>query len=254
MENIQSWIIWSDIQVPFHDERSIKAVEKYMARHSWTGYLNIGDLLDMDSISSFNKGKPGNTEGRFVSEDFAIANDILNRHQQIVWENNPYAKFVLLEGNHEERIDRFLAENPTFKGLFSIEKNLMLKERGFEWIRAWSKGEVYQIGKARFTHGEKVGQYHAKQMVTDYGTSIFYGHTHDMMCIPIAHKGKDDILVGQSIGCLCQYDLPYMRGRASKWQQGFMVLHVMPDGNYTYYTPRIFDHKFIGPDGVLYEG
>lgn len=226
-----------------------------MAAHTWDGYLNLGDFVDMDSISSFNKGKPGNTEGRYISEDFALANKILDRHQWLIWENNPYAKFVMLEGNHEERIERFLAENPTFKGQISLEKDLRLKERGFEWIKSWSKGEFYSIGKAKFHHGEKTGQYHAKQMVTDYGCSIFYGHVHDMMCIPINHKGDhESIHVGQSLGCLCNFDLPYMRGKAHKWQQGFGVFYFQLDGNFTYYTPRIFDHKFIGPDGILYDG
>ena len=32
-----------------------------------------------------------------------------------------------------------------------------------------------------------------------------------------------------------------------------MVLFVLPNGTYTYYTPRIFDHQFIGPDGALYQ-
>ena len=43
-----------------------------------------------------------------------------------------------------------------------------------------------------------------------------------------------------------------MKGKPSNWQQGFMVLFLLPNGNYTYYTPRIFNHQFIGPDGVLY--
>jgi hypothetical protein len=73
-----------------------------------------------------------------------------------------------------------------------------------------------------------------------------------MMAIPRTHKGKSDIIVGQSIGCLCEYDQAYMKGKPSNWQQGFMVLFLLPNGNYTYYTPRIFDHQFIGPDGVHY--
>lgn len=250
---IQKWIVSGDYQIPFHDERSLSAFEKFMAAHTWDGYLNLGDFVDMDSISSFNKGKPGNIEGRYLADDFKIANKVLDRHQQIIWSNNPYAKFVLLEGNHEERVDRFLAENPTFKDLFSIEIQLKLKERKFEWVRSWSKGETFKLGKATFTHGDKIGQYHAKQMVTEYGGSIFYGHVHDMMCIPISYKGEaDKIHVGQSMGCLCKYDLPYMRGKAHKWQQGFGIFYILPDGSFTYYTPRIINNSFVGPDGKYY--
>lgn len=223
-----------------------------MAAHTWDGLLYIGDFLDCVSVSGHDEFNLKDREGRRLKDEFDIANEILDRHQWLIWENNPYAQFVFLEGNHEERVARYINKNPELAGLIDVPICLRLKERGFQWVEAWTKSEDFKIGKATFTHGRKTGQYHAKQMVTDYGRSIFYGHTHDMMCIPIAHKGKDEIMVGQSIGCLCEYELPYMKGRASRWQQGFMVLYVLPDGRFTYYTPRIFEHEFVGPDGVLY--
>lgn len=245
----------SDLQLPFHDQKALNAVEKYMARHSWTGYLNIGDFLDFDQISSFNKENLRALENRRIWKDYEIGNEILNRHQLLVWENNPYAKFVLLEGNHEERMERYLNANPQFEGMIEVEVGLQLKARGFEWIRSWSKGEVYTIGKANFLHGNYTNQYHPAKMAQKYGDSVFYGHTHDMMSHSIASKltpGK--VHVGQSIGCLCEREQSYMKGKPSNWEQGFAVFHFLEDGTYTYYTPRIFNGRFIGPDGVLYDG
>lgn len=211
--------------------------------------------MDFDYISSFNKENLRAVEGKKFLEDYAGANEILSRHQQIVWENNPYAKFVLLEGNHEERVERYLNANPLLEGIIEVEIGLQLKERGFEWIRSWSKGEVYTIGKANFIHGNYTNQYHPAKMASKYGDSVFYGHTHDMMCHAVANRlHPDKVHVGQSLGCLCERDQSYMKGAPSNWQQGFGVFHFLPNGNYSYYTPRIFDHKFIGPDGVLYEG
>jgi predicted phosphodiesterase len=254
MRDIRKWIIMSDMQVPYQDNKALAVVEKYMAAHRWDGYLNIGDFLDMDSISSFNKGKPGNTEGIRIWEDYNTANKILDRHQAIVRKRNPKAEFVMLEGNHEERVGRFFAENPIFKGgPMDVDKALRLKERGFKWVKAWSEGEDYKIGHAHFTHGQYTNRYHAAKMVENYGESIFYGHTHDIMCMPKASKlHPETVLVGQSIGCLCKRDLAYMKGRPSNWQLGFAVFFFLPNGNYTYYVVRIFDYAFVGPDGVLY--
>jgi predicted phosphodiesterase len=249
---IRRWIVSGDYQIPFHDVKALAVFEKYMANHVWDGYLHLGDLMDMDTISGFNKGKPGNVEGRYIVDDFAMTNKMLDRHQQIVWENNPYAKFVLLEGNHEERIDRFISENPVFKGDLDLEKKLRLKDRGFEWVRAWSKGEVFRIGKASFVHGEAASGNHAKKMAEKEDGSIFYGHTHDMICWPVVRRDKTKPHVGQSLGCMCQLEQSYMRGKPSNWQQGFGVFHFLADGTYTYYTPRIINGRFIGPDGVLY--
>lgn len=249
---IESWIILSDLQVPYEDVLSMSAVEKYMAAHRWDGYLQIGDFLDFDSISSFNYGAPRKTRGKFISNDIDRAKKILDRHQAIIRARNRGAKFVLLEGNHENRVERFLDQNPVFEGLLDIPKLLNLHERDIKWVRSWTDGKPYKIGKATFIHGNATGKYHAMKMVEDWGTSIFYGHTHDIMSMPKSRKGLSELIVGQSIGCLC-LEQEYMRGMPTRWQQGFMVLFVMPDGKFTYYIPRIFDHQFVGPDGKLYK-
>lgn len=252
---IERWLVLSDLQVPYHDLRSLSAVEKYMTAHKWDGYLNIGDFLDFDCISSFNKNAPRRKEGKRIWRDIHIANEILDRHQKLVKARNPKAKFVLLEGNHEERLERWLDENPEFDGYLSVPRLLRLEERGVEWIKSWSRGETYKIGKATFLHGNYTNQYHPSKMATKYGDSVFYGHTHDMMCHAVSnHLNANKVHVGQSIGCLCEREQAYMKGKPSNWQQGFMVLYLYPDGNFTYYTPRVFSHKFIGPDGISYEG
>lgn len=252
--NIKKWLIISDLQIPFEDVKALSAVEKYMAAHRWDGLLYIGDFLDFDMISSFNVGKPRLTQNRYIEGDYAHANKILDRHQAIVRKRNPKAKFVLLEGNHEERITRFIDSIPALQGTLEVENGLRLEERGIEWIQCWSKGEVYKIGHATFTHGLYTNKYHAAKMLDAEAASIFYGHTHDMMCIPRTRRDKNDLQVGQSLGCLCEIEQSYMKGKPSNWNQGFGVFFFYPDGTYTYYTPRIFSGRFIGPDGVNYEG
>jgi predicted phosphodiesterase len=249
---IEASLVLSDLQIPFEDPKSLSAVEKYMASRRWDRVVYIGDFIDFDMVSSFNKGAPRRTQGRYIKGDYDYANKILDRHQAIVRKRNPKAEFVLLEGNHEERIERYIDEHPELQGMFEVEEGLRLKQRGIKWVRSWSKGETYQVGKAYFTHGLYTNQYHAKKMADAFGTTIIYGHTHDMMSIPRVIKTKQEIHVGQSIGCLCEYDQAYMKGKPSNWQQGFAVFFTLPNGNFTYYTPRIFEHQFIGPDGVLY--
>lgn len=226
-----------------------------MAAHRWDGYLNIGDFLDFDCISSHNKDSLRAIEGKRILADYDAANAILDRHQKILRARNPKTRMAILEGNHEQRMERYIDANPQMEGMIEVEVGLHLKARRIEWIRSWSKGEDFTIGKAHFVHGNYTNQYHPAKMAAKYGDSIFYGHTHDMMCHAIAAKlHPDKVIVGQSIGCLCEREQSYMKGRPSNWQQGFMVLFKLPDGKYTYYTPRIFDARFIGPDGVLYDG
>lgn len=244
----------SDMQVPYHDKRSLAAVEKYMAAHKWDGYLNIGDFMDFDFISSFNKDSARLIEGKRFWKDYKIGNEILDRHQAIIRSKNKHAQFVMLEGNHEERVERFLNYNPALETLVEVEAGLKLKQRGFKWVRSWTKGDVYKLGKANFTHGQYTNNYHAAKMVNAYGDNIFYGHTHDVMTHAKVQRGNDKTIVGQSIGCLCDYNQSYMKGKPSNWQQAFAVFFVLPSGHFTYYIPRIFNHQFVGPDGEVYSG
>ena len=44
-----------------------------------------------------------------------------------------------------------------------------------------------------------------------------------------------------------------MRGRPSKWQQGFGVFHFQPNGFFNFFQVRIFKHSFIAPEGGYFE-
>lgn len=250
----EAWIIIPDMQVPFHDKRSLAAVEKFMAAHRWDGYLNIGDFMDFDQISSFNKNNLRAIEGRKILKDYEVGNEILDRHQKIIRKKNPDAKFVLIEGNHEYRIERYIDANPQVEGLFEVEHGLKLKERGFEWVRNWTNGDMYTVGKANFVHGQYTSKYHASKMVDNYGDNIFYGHTHDVQSYARTSRGRNTTQVGQSLGCLCTYELSYIKKNPSNWQQAFGVFYFTKGGFFSYYIPRIFSHKFVAPDGVEYSG
>ncbi len=162
----------------------------------------------------------------------------------------------MLEGNHEERMERFFETMPQLKGgPLSVDRAMKFKERGFKWVRSWSKGEIFSLGKANFVHGQYTNQYHPAKMVTKYGDNVIYGQTHDIMSHAIANQmHPEKVIMGQSLGCLCERDQAYMKGKPSNWMQGFGVIHLYPDGKFSLYVVRIFNHRFIGPDGASYEG
>ena len=86
-----------------------------MADNRFDEVIYIGDLLDFNQIAKFTKGQPIQ-ESRNLNEDYKIAGKILDRHISIIKKNNKRAKFTLLEGNHEERIERWVNQNPQAKG------------------------------------------------------------------------------------------------------------------------------------------
>lgn len=248
---IQRWAVLPDCQVPYHDVRSLAAVEKYLAAHRWDGYINLGDLCDFNEISRYNEGFPGRVKER-VDQTFAAVNAILDRHQSIIRARNKDARFVLLEGNHDYRAVAYTEQHPELGKTLSVPDNLRLKERGFEWVPNWSKGKLFKLGNAYFSHGLSTTKYHSSVMAARYGVCIFYGHTHDIQEFPMVLHGPDKTIVGKSLGCLCKYNQKYLKGAPTNWMQAVSTFFIFPDGYFTEYTSKIFRHKFVGPDGILY--
>jgi predicted phosphodiesterase len=249
----ERWIVLPDMQVPYHDTKTLRAVESCMAANRFDGYINLGDFLDFNEISSYNDGYPGRIAEQ-VDQTFKVGNEILDRHQAIIRRRNPKARFVLIEGNHDYRAVTYTEKHPELGGILSVPKQLRLKARKFEWIPSWSKGKLFKLGNAYFTHGLALSKYHAAVMAAKFGVCIYYGHTHDVMEFPMVQLGADKTIVGKSLGCLCRYDQKYLKGAPTNWQQAFAIFYLFPDGYYTEQTIRIFKHRFVGPDGVVYDG
>lgn len=249
-ENIKSAIVIPDLQLPFADTRSLAAVEEYMADHKWDYYINLGDFLDYFCISRFNAEKPGILEGKTILEELKSGVRVFERHCSIIRKNNPNAKLIFLEGNHEYRATDFTHRFPHLRGIIEPVHVLPFKKWKAEYIPSWSLGKAYQIGKAYFTHGQYTNQHHAKKMVEAYEENIFYGHVHDCNSYNKTSKGTGRTKVGQAMGCLCEYpaDADYTKGWPKNWQQAFGVFYFFPSGHFTYNLIRIFDHRFIARD------
>ena len=251
---IRKWIILPDMQCPYEDKRSLAAAEKYMAAYRWDGYLNLGDFLDFNELGSYSRGKPGAVKEN-VASTFAAGNKILDRHCLILRKGNKLVRIVLFQGNHDFRAVSYGQEFPHLKEMLDVEKNLRLKERGIEWVRSWErKDKLFKLGHAHFMHGHYINKHHAMKMVEHYGVSIYYGHKHDVMLHPKVTWGNGKTLEGGSLGCLCLYNQIYLKGAPTSWQQAVSTLFLQPNGNYNLYISRIFNHRFVGPDGVEYTG
>jgi hypothetical protein len=220
-----------------------------MADHRWDEVVYLGDFMDFDLISSHNKDNLRAIAGKRLDAEYIYAGKILDRHQKAA----PKARFTLLEGNHEHRVERYIDANPVLEGKVEVETGLQLIKRRIKWVRFWSKGDSYRIGKARFIHGLYTNQYHSRKHVENYGENIFYGHTHDVQSYSKELQGADRTIVGQSLGCLCRYDQKYIRGKPTKWQQAIAVFEFFPDGYFTYNVIRIFKHRFFA-EGKTYKG
>jgi hypothetical protein len=246
---IATWIILPDVHASVtgeHDADALAAVSDFMRSRSFDGYLNLGDLIDFSIISSHNVGNLRAVEGGRILEEYNVADAILSQHETIIRGNNPSAKMVLLEGNHEYRIQRYIDAHPELEGLVEVPNVLNLAKRQIEWVPSWSKGELFTLGKCSFHHGLFCNDHHAKKMVQRFGRSCLYGHCHDLQIYSAHGYPASNVLIGASLGCLCRIPQQYLRGSPTRWAQAITIFEYDTVTGDFWFTPiRLNEHKLI---------
>lgn len=192
-----------------------------IARHFLKEYkpdelILLGDFLDCNSLSHWLDNKKLTMENkRFMKEiDFAnIELDFLAKHTK---------KIVYLEGNHEDWIDQYLEKHPELQGLIEIPHKLKLEERGIEWHEM---NQMYKVGKLYLTHGFYITKYHACKNLHTLGCNICYGHSHNAQTYQINMKMQEPFMA-YGLGCLCDHEPYYMKGRPCNWINQLAVIDV----------------------------
>jgi hypothetical protein len=247
------------------DKRAWNCMLQYASAHKWDAHINLGDILDFPYISEFSRGKPGLVEGESFFRDYEYANKRLDEIAEATHNPVKPCAHYWLEGNHDERVGRYLAAHPELRGQIEVPLGLRLAERRWTWVPFWSKGLSVQIGKAMFIHGKYTNEHHAKYHVHHYNKNVFYAHVHDVSCYSRSSHGgyrrlpgsglytsDQTTMVGQSLGTLCELNQDYMQGRPTNWQHAFATFFFFPDGQFTYYVSLIFKGRCVGPDGRVY--
>ena len=99
-------------------------------RFEWLGKLimdvkpdvvvNIGDMADMPSLSTYDRGTKG-FEGRRYKKDVDSVLDAQERmFEPIKKAKKKKPRFVMCEGNHENRINRAVSSDPILDGTISV--------------------------------------------------------------------------------------------------------------------------------------
>jgi len=229
-----------------HDADSLATVAEFLHDQHFDGYINLGDLIDFSIISSHNIGNLREVEGGRILEEYRVADNILTQHEKLIRQNNPKARLVYLEGNHEGRITRYIDAHPELEGLIEVPTVLKLAQRRWEWVPSWSRGELFSLGNCSFHHGLFCNDHHAKKMVQRFGLSVLYGHTHDLQVYSSYGYPADNVLIGASLGCLCRIPQQYMRGSPTRWVQAITIFEYDPSTGEFWFNPlRLCDHRII---------
>ncbi len=230
-------------------------------RFTWLGKLiadrkpdvivNIGDWYDMESLSSYDKGKKS-FEGRAYKKDIGAGIDALVRvDQEIILGNATNKKNkkklysprkVSLIGNHEERIERAVNNNRELEGTIGYH-DFMFEEFGWEVIPYLKPITIDGVTYSHFfpsgVNGKPVsGETPALKLIRTQLTTCVQGHVHTRDYAE--RTGSDGKRVsGLVVGCFLdstQYES--YAGEANKmWWRGLVILNDVHDG--------MFEPEFI---------
>lgn len=246
----RTFLAFGDVHFPYQHPGALEVFCRVAERLKPDLLVCLGDILD---CSQFSTHPP--TFGVMETEyrqDLHQANDLLDRLQKTC------KKLVLIEGNHEYRIDRWAAATTEGRGAYSMlapRKRLMDGRKNVTYVPYGSANGRYPHyrlnGRIVAVHGWSYAKHATKNHLSlSQGRSVIHGHTHrvDTSIVQnIWSPGK--IVQARSAGCLCKTIPLYGTGRPVEWVNAF-IFGYMGKRSDTLYTIPIMANRCILPDGT----
>lgn len=219
------------------DQRTWKAVLDFIRDFKPHQVNLLGDIADFYDISRFDK----NPNRRVVlGVEIEFTREVILSELRAA---APRARIVWLEGNHENRLKRYLwSRAPELASLPGLDMRSLFR---LESLKIQYQNANLEIGDIQMTHGHMARKHSgqtAKAMLDDYGTSVIHNHTHRLGAVYKTDRGGE--YVAFENGCLCALDPEYIPG-VPNWQQGFSVGWVLESGRFHFEQIAILDGKFI---------
>ena len=240
---------------PFHDERAIAIASHIVGVEQPDQVIYCGDFLDLAS------------QGRFEAEAaFAgTTQRAIDRGHELLAvdrELAPNAQLVLIEGNHDRRMEKFIAANamaahglkrantPESWPVMSIPYLLRLDDLDVDYIDAYPAGMHWINDNLRAIHGDKVrsnGSTASAYSNQHPHISTIFGHTHRTEIqskTVLANRGEKIRSMSINPGCMCRVDgeVPSVKGSTGvdgkavrnweDWQNGLVVVRYKDSGEF----------------------
>jgi hypothetical protein len=219
----------------------LERIGQYMCDKRPDAVVCIGDFADMPSLSSYDVGKKS-FEGRRYTKDVDAthrASEALFgplrklRLQQMKNKQKVYTPFTVMTlGNHENRINRAVNDDPKLEGLISIDD---LNYREY-WDNVYPFLEVVTLSGVAFSHYFVTGTAGrpastASAQLNKKHMSCVAGHQQGLQ-IATAHRADGIRLTSIIAGSCYEHDEDYMGVQGNKHWRGFLMLHDVKDGEF----------------------
>ena len=221
---------------PDYDNDRFDAIGEFILQEKPDVIIRLGDLGDFSSLSSYDRGKLS-AERERVQRDLECVQDAERRLMRPINEYNERRarnkerlyrpRKIKLKGNHDDRLDRYVQDNPILAGILGTE---LLDTDGWESVGFKCSVEVDGIGYSHYftsgvagrpISGESIG----KSLCNKLHRSSVQGHSHTF-----DHSERSDRtgqkLFGLSAGCVSHpaYVADWCRDTVHMWWRGIVIL------------------------------
>lgn len=216
--------------VPFHNVELhnglINLLKDYKSQVK--GFHLMGDFLDLNALSSHDKGKFTAVPGLTLDQEYKAGNVLLDEFDAVLPKK---AWKTYLYGNHEDRWNRWMKQHDNSKTpLASPTDALDLVNRNYQVKNSWSQ-DYFTIGKhLDILHGIYFSIHCAKAHMDKLRGSCAFVHTHRIQQYIEGNMGSFNIGAGADFSSPAfNYATRPMK---ASWQNGFAIVMVDEDGSY----------------------
>jgi predicted phosphodiesterase len=196
--------------------------------------VHIGDLGTFDSLSGWDKDKRRKMEGRRYIKDVTALRKYISTSRGTLYK--AYEN-ILCEGNHEDRIARYLDYNPEMEGSLDYQRDIGIQG---DW-KIIPYRSYYKHNGIAFTHvpimenGKPVsGKYATGRALEICRDSIVFGHTHRLDYVACHRHGQAHLQEALNVGCYFEHIDDYALGSVTSYWRGLVVLDHYKHGRFSF--------------------
>ncbi len=242
--------VFSDLQIPYHSASALSIALQRCKDYKPTHCVIIGDYMDYSALLGKAKQRQINLtteELKSLDLEFLAAGKVLNEIEVVLPAG--CVKYFI-KGNHEDRADGILhkPDGEYWRKHIDIDARLGLSALGWKITKYTDK---IKLGKLNYTHGYYFGMHHAMQHARVYCENVLFGHSHQIQTFTMPTPARELSFWAASIGCLCDTNPEWQKGKPNSWDHAWAEVDYLPDGSFFPHIHRIIKGKCIA-DGKLY--
>jgi hypothetical protein len=241
MKNDLKWMLSSDQQFPYQDDKMIELWFTVMRWFKPDVVDYLGDTDDQACYSKYTEGRSaeflkmhkdneGNAIVPLMKHEAKLARDFYTKTRKVAKK----AQLFSALGNHDIRVFDYVdAKLPDYVEATTPEALWNLDSLGYDYIY-YNQPPAHRFGDIHVHHGNAISQNAGESVrkdVDNFGVSLIRGHSHRagvyFNTYELRNRGMGETLRGYEIGHMCdEKSKGMMYTNNHNWQKAFAIAHI----------------------------